>query len=295
MTILKVCTSALNNFGSKACDLGNPFLDAESLIFTSSDFEFDSFVDFATFAKHTDAVKAKQMFPLHEIIEIEDQSEDARYYEAPGGLRIPRKLGKYRHYYMFNKGLEVHKALQSFRNANLRVIIGDSAGNICAYSPDGVKVAGFQVGMINPEKMKWAGQDDTPAWTPLALDQKDSKQWNEKGVYVNPEWDFKDVEPVANVVITVISAIATLIVLKVAYIVGIASDGSDDDVPIAGIVEGDFVFTVAPAGPMVDNGDGTYNFPGVGMASGSVTLEPPATAASVGDPIESNTAVITIA
>jgi hypothetical protein len=47
---------------------------------------------------------------------------------------------------------------------------------------------------------------------------------------------------------------------------------------------------------MVDNGDGTYNFPGVGMVSGSVTLKTPALAASEGNPIKAIApATITIA
>lgn len=299
MTVIKVCATELQNVGSLGCKKVNPFVDAVTLIFTTPDFEFASFEDFADESKFTDAIKAGKMFVIHDIVEIDDQSEDTRYYEAPNGNRTPRRLGKYRHMYNFNKPLEVHKALQSFRNADLNLIIVDDIDNVSAYSPDGVKVKGFDIGMINPEKMKSAGQDDTPAWTPLMVDLRDAKQWNEKGVFVNPSWSPLALESVSDVEISVVSASATSVVLKVAYNAGLQSDGTPDLIGIAGIIETDFEFvTTTPTGggTMVDNGDGTYTFPGVGMVSGSVDLKPPSTSGSGGSPIESTgPATITIA
>lgn len=297
MIIQKVCADALGNIGSLACTKSNPFVDAVSLLITTSDFEFATKASFATQADHIIAIKAGKMFPLHEIVELEDQSEDSKYYESPNGIRIPRGLGKYRYIYMFNKGLEVHKALQSFRNANLRVFIVDDAGNISGYSPDGTKVVGFTVSMFNPEKMTAPKQDNTPAWSPVVVDLADAKEWNEKGIFVNPTWSPTTLEPVSDVEITVLTHTATLVVLRVGYYNGLQSDGSDDVIGVAGIVQGDFLFTTtAPTGAaMVDNGDGTYNFPGVGMTSGSVTLKSPTLAASGGSPIRAVApAVITI-
>ncbi|MCK5017844.1 MAG: hypothetical protein KAS32_12345 [Candidatus Peribacteraceae bacterium] len=298
MTIQKVCASELYNIGSMSCKENNPFLDAVSLIFTQPEFEFADGAAFAAEAGYLTGIKAKNVIPLHDIVEIDDNSEDPQYYEAPNGSRIPRRFGKYRHVYKFNKGLEVHKALQSYTNAKLKVFIIDDAGNVCGYSPDGTKVTGMDIGMINAEKMSQAGQDNTPAWTPVAIDMKDAKQWNEKGVFVNPTWDAVDLAAVSDVEVSVVSAIATLIVLRVAYNNGFSADGSDDLVGIAGIVEDDFVFvTTTPtgSGAMIDNGDGTYDHPGTGMTAGSVDLKSPATAASTGDPIESTgPAVITI-
>ena len=295
--IQKVCADALGNIGSLACSKNNPFVDAVSLLITTSDFEFATKTSFATKADHDTAIKAGKMFPLHGIVEFEDQSEESKYYESPSGVRIPRGLGKYRYVYLYNKGLEVHKALQSFRNANLRVFIVDDAGNICGYSPDGIKVVGFTVGMLNPEKMRSAMQDNTPAWSPVVVDLADAKEWNEKGIFVVPGWSAVSLEAVADVEISVVSAAATLLVLRVAYYEGLESDGSDLLVGAAGILQEDFVFTTtAPtAAAMVDNADGTYNFLGVAMVSGSVTLKSPALAASLGQPIKAVApAVITI-
>jgi len=99
--ITKVCSSSLYNIGSLDCNNSNPFLDTVSL-FLSVGHEFATFADFADKEKWEAAIKAGTIIPLHGVVEIEDQSEEPRYYEAPSGVRIPRGLGKYRHTYLFN-------------------------------------------------------------------------------------------------------------------------------------------------------------------------------------------------
>jgi len=290
--ITAVCASDLENIGAIACTKNNPFLDIVSVIVLKAGTTFDTFVDFATESKHTDLIKAKKMYPIHQVFEIEDKSEEALYYESPTGARVPRRLGKYRHVFKFNKSLEVHKALQSFRNANVEVMFVDSAGIISAYSPDGIKVRGFSVAMFNPEKMTQAGQDNTPAWTPIAIDQLDANEWNSKGVAILPGWNAILLQPVTSVRIKVVSKTASKIVLNVSYIDGIAGDGTENAIGVAGILcdaalTGDFVFTTTtPTFPGVDMGDGNYEFTGTAMVTGSVTLRTPATALTPGDPIE---------
>lgn len=295
--IQNACATEFDGIGSLACETFNPFMDTVSLILTSDDFEFATKVLFATESEWNDGIKAGKVLPLHEIIENDDQSEDAIYYDAPNGLRIPRKLGNYKNLYRFNKSLKVHKALQGMRNAKFRLFLVDSAGTIFGWSPDGTKVKGFSLSLFNPEKMTWAKQDNTPAWTPIAIDMKDSNQWNSNGVHCTPAWYASELKAVTDVTLEVVSKTASLIVLRVYYDNGIAPDGTVDKIGVPGVLQGDFVFTTtAPTGgAMVDNGDGTYNFPGVAMASGSVKLIAPDLATSGGNPIrDTATHAITI-
>lgn len=286
--ITKTCANELAAIGALSCTKNNPFLDVVTLLIVKAGFKFDTFADFADVDKYTNAAKAKTMFPIHEIFEIDDNSEESLYYESPTGKRVPRRLGAYRHVYKFNKSLTVHKALQTFRNANVDFFTVDSAGNINGYSPDGITVRGFSISMFNPEKMTSAMQDNTPAWTPIVVDQLDAKQWNEKGITVKPGWLIGDVQPLSSVAIKVISSAAGTATIRVAYIDGLESDGSENAVGISGIVQGDFIFTgAAPtAAAMVDNGDGTYTFPGATMNTGTVDLKKATLAATTGDPIE---------
>lgn len=286
--IQKTCADELAAIGAQSCTKNNPFLDVVSLLVVKAGFAFDTFVKFADLTEYEKAVRAKTMFPIHEVFEIDDNSEESLYYESPTGKRVPRRLGAYRHVYKFNKSLQVHKALQTFRNANVDFFTIDSAGNICGYSPDGVKACGFSISMFNPEKMTSAMQDNTPAWTPIVVDQLDAKQWNEKGITIKPGWLPSQIQPLSPVSIKVISSAAGTATIRVAYIDGLDSDGSENAIGISGILQDDFIFTgAAPtAAAMVDNGDGTYTFPGATMNTGTVDLKKAAVATTVGDPIE---------
>jgi len=286
--IQKTCADELAAIGALSCTKNNPFLDVVSLLVVKAGFEFASFVDFADVDKYQDAIKAKTMFPIHEVFEIDDNSEESLYYESPTGKRVPRRLGAYRHVYKFNKSLAVHKALQTFRNANVDFFTIDSSGNICGFTPDGVKVKGFSISMFNPEKMTSAMQDNTPAWTPIVVDQLDAKQWNEKGITVKPGWLIGDLIPLSAVRIKLVSAAAGTATINVSYIDGLDSDGSENAIGISGILMADFIFTGAVPTPaaMVDLGDGNYTFPGATMNTGTVDLKKAAVAATTGDPIE---------
>jgi len=295
------CANDLQNIGAIACTKNNPFLDVVSLLVFKAGTTFETFLKFAEEAEYNKLIRSKKLYPIHEVFEIEDKSEESLYYESPTGMRIPRRLGKYRHTFRFDKSLEVHKALQSFRNANVEIMFVDSAGIVSAYSPDGVTVRGFSVAMFNPEKMTMATQDNKPAWTPIAVDQLDAKEWNEKGIAVKMGWSATLLQPVTSVRIKVVSATALKVVLNVSYIDGVGGDGVENAVGIAGIdavsaITSDFVFTTTvPTWPGVDDGEGNYTFTGVAMVSGSVDLRSPATALTPGDPVEAIApAVITI-
>lgn len=293
-----VCTVAQDNLGYLGCDSKGPFRDTVALFLAKNGFEFATFADFADKTKWEEAVKAKNIIPLKGIIEIDDQSEDAQYYESPGGIRTPAREGSYRNVYMFSLPFEVHKALRTLSNGNFQIFTLDSAGNVIGTSPDGTKVTGFTPSLFNVEKLTGATQDNTPAWSRVAVDISDVTQLNDFGVYVKTGWSLLALNNVASVGIAVISANAAEIKLSVFYVAGLAADGSALKIPITGIAQADFLFTdTAPtADAMVDNGDGTYTFPGTAMVSGTVTLVAPSAAVTVGTPIEhvDNPEVITI-
>lgn len=292
------CANELMNIGSLGCNINNKLSDIVSIILTKDTFFFDTIVDAVDKTKFEDYIRSKDIIPIHDVFEMDDQSEEAQYYESPTGLRIPGRLGKNRLVFRFNKPLEVHKALQSYRGKKFRMMLLDSSNNLIGYSPDGVKFGGLKLSMFNPEKLMMPGQDNTPAWSSVVVDIKDPKELNEKGYALNPGFFVTDLLPVSTVEISVVSAIATKVVLRVGYFDGFASDGAEELVGVSGILQTDFVFTttIPTVAAMIDNGDGTYDFPGVGMVSGSVELKPPTTATTEGDPVETLTeTTITIA
>ena len=282
------CLNAIENVGHLGCADAGQLTDIVALLITKNSFKFSTFEDFADKTKYEDAVKAKNIIPLHGVVEIDDQSEDVKFYESPVGQRIPRRPGMYRFIFRFNKPFEVHKALQSYSGGKFKVFLIDSSNNIIGYSTDGTKVCGFNLSMFYTEKLTMAKQDGTPAWTSIAIDLANSDELNKKGAICKPDWMFSEIEPVTTVDIAVLAATAAKVTLKVFYNDGITSDGSANKIGVDGILQTDFVFTTtAPtAAAMVAKGEGVYEFPGVGMVSGTVQLKSPSTAESEGAPLE---------
>ena len=147
------CAAAIANVGHLGCQDVGQLTDIVALLITSNDYSFATTEDFADVAKYKTAVKAKKIIPLHGVVEIDDQSEEAKMYESPVGKRIPRRPGAYRFVFRFNKPFEVHKALQSYSNGKFKVILIDSSNHIIGFTPDGTKVAGFNISMIYAEKL----------------------------------------------------------------------------------------------------------------------------------------------
>jgi hypothetical protein len=288
MAVLSVCTANLSNLGSGGCSTSNPFLDPIALILTNKSFSFSTQANFATEAQWTAGITAGTVFPLQGIVEYEDQSEETQYYESPTGNRVIRRLGKYRFLFRFNKPLTVHRKLQAFRNADLRMFIVDSNGNIWGTNPTGTVVKGFQVSMFNPEKLTMPGADGTPAWTGISVDLYDPQEWNEYGVYVNPTtWNPTDLEALVDVALEQVgTAYAASLTVGVYYYDGYTSAGAVNKIGISGLAFADFTITGTGTLGIVDdfkdNGDGTYFFKTATLTTNDdVDLVAPSALASV--------------
>lgn len=305
MAVLSVCTTNLSNLGHGGCATSNPFLDPIALILTNKSFSFSTPTKFATLTEWANGIAAGTVFPLQGITEYEDQSEETQYYESPTGNRVVRRLGKYRFVFRFNKPLEVHKKLQSFRNADLRLFIVDSNGNIWGTNPSGDEVKGFQISLFNPEKLTMPGADGTPAWTALTIDLYDPQEWNQYGVYINnPElpnpWNPTDLQALVDVHLEQVgTASATSLTVGVYYYDGLTSAGADNKVGISGLSFLDFSIagtgTLGVEGGFKDNADGTYTFVPVALTAGDdVNLVAPASLADKAGMIVESTGAVEI-
>lgn len=287
--ISSVCTTNLSNLGSGGCATANPFIDPIAIILTNSSFTFAAPSNFATQSDWIAGITAGTVFPLQGIVEYEDQSEETQYYESPTGNRVVRRLGKYRFTFRFNKPFAVHKKLQSFRNANVKMFIVDSEGNIWGTKPTGTvgtaaatgAVQGFTVSLFNPEKLSMPGADGTPAWSAVAVDLYDPQEWNEYGIYANPTWNPTDLEPLTDVILAQVGETsATEFKISVSYQDQYTSAGAVNNIGISGLVVADFAYTKSGSGAITsvtDNADGTYTFAGTAFAgTDTVTLVAPA-------------------
>ena len=289
MAIAANCSSTFGNLGA-VCNSGNGFGVDVGIILTTDSFQFDSFTDFATQSVYTTAIKAKQMFPLMDMQEIENQSEETTYQTTSLGIDNRLRDGKYKFLYSFLLTLKQHQELQKFSSANLRYFRVDERNQILGYSPDGTTVKGFSISTFEAEKMGIASADSV-AYSPVKITESSPAQLNSFGINIAPTWEVASLSSLTNVDVDVVGTpTATEIVLNVGANVGLNPDGSKALVEITGLLSADFVVkTTAGATQTVtftDNDDGTYTGVGTGLVSGTADIVDP-TALSDGLLIES--------
>jgi len=298
MTIAKVITTSLDNLGRSGTRQDNELTAIDGIIFSTADFA-PSISDLALEETWTDAIKDKTVFPLPGLDSYEDQSTEDTMYEAPSGNRKMLRRGKTRYMFQWDIPFSVHRALQGYNNADLRIwIIRD--GKICFYN-DGGTAKGFSLNMFNTGRMKEVPADgSTPAYTPVYIDLANYREWDIYGEILEPSWEPADLEPLIDVTIEVTTETSESIVFKVYAADGYDSDGAVNEVAIKGITESEFTFTgigeLDTESGFVDGGDGTYTLtPATTFNPGSINIVSPDSLTSEGLMIESTgAATVTI-
>jgi hypothetical protein len=283
--VAAVCSSQLENLGRGGCIKSNPFAALTGIIMTTEAFQFDTAETFATQANYIAGIKAGTVIPMLNLWDYEDQSVEPTMAESGRQKRKVTRQGDYRFNFMWDLPFDVHKKLQSFRNASIRVFLVDEAGHVYG-TQVGATAKGFSTSMVNPNKMTlMPSGSDAPALTSLTIDFNNQKEWNEDGVYVDPTWDVEALVPLTDVTLEIVGSPTTsLVVVRVYKTPGLTSAGVVSKIGISGIVQADFDVDFGTATSMTDNGDGTYSFASTAaFSTGAVNLVAPSAMASVFD------------
>ena len=232
-----VCLNSLVGLGA-ACDADNPFAVDQGIFLTTEDYSFATAADFADITKWNAAVVGKTMFPLHDINEVEDQTEDDVVYTSPStGVKSAIRDGKRGTMYKLQLPLELHKILRTYSYKKWRLFKYDLNGNIKGTSPDGTEITGIGVVYFKVGKMMPATAD-APAFSVIEVQESDGSEWDDRGVYVKPTWSPSSVAGLTNLSLTQVgSASGTDIVVDAFFDNGLSSDGSVDAIPYAGLTD----------------------------------------------------------
>jgi len=285
MTVAKVISTGISNLGYGGTKSKNPFVDMVGVIATTKSFSFSTVAAAATESGWTDGIKAKTVFPFPQLWDVEDQGVVEVYAESANAKRKKTRKRVRRYKFMFDNAMDVHRAMQSFDNTDLRWFIFDGNNNIKFYK-DGDYVKGFSCSMVSVEAMTDASQSgDAPALSSIVVDFDNSNEWDTYGDYITPSWAAKDLEPLTNVYLEQVGvATATDATIRVYSYTGYNAAGAIDKIGIAGLVIADFTATTEAGvdqtaalsagtpGTMTDNGDGTYTFDAAGLVKGTVNL-----------------------
>jgi hypothetical protein len=297
MTVARVTTDSYDSTGFSGTRKDNEMTAEVGLWLATPDF-LPTFVQLATESYVDAAIKAEQLFPIPNIDSYETRDKEDTIYESPGGNEKLLLHGKRRKTYQLDLPLSVHRALQSFNNANLRQYRIHDDGKISFYEND-TFAQGFTTSMIQSGMMKDVPADgSTPAFTPFMINLSDYREWDAFGGHITPSWNALDKEGLAGVILETTGTPTTSeVIVKVYSADGYDADGAVKEVLIKGIIEADFVSGFGTQATMVDNADGTYTFASsAAFSTGIVNLKVASAMASTGLLIQSTGAgTVTIA
>ena len=279
MSIQVNCSAAYGTLGS-LCKTKNNIRMIVALALTTPNFKFDSAADFADRTKWDDGVKSEDIFILKGVQEIDDQSQETKFYEPPTGKKVKMQEAVYGFEYRFLMTLEQHKQLQKFDGQELRYFKFDSANNILGWeSPIDKSVRGFAISDFSTENMVIPSNNDVPALSPLSVTENDRNEWNLAGRYVAPLWMTSGLKSLAPVELIVASGTATEVKCKVYYDGGLSADGHVNAIGIEGLITGDFEFLTATGSSQTitvnEDADGNYTLTGTALETGTLSLVTP--------------------
>jgi hypothetical protein len=293
--VQKIIGTSYTSMGTGGVRKDNAAVAISGIILTTADFNFLTVAAMSNIENWKTGVKQKKVFPFFGLDSYEDQSTDATIYESPAQRRKLLRLGKKRFMFNFDLPLDAHKAMQSYRNGDLRMFIVEEDGKIRFYNTgaDGSAgnpiVKGFTTSLVNPGKMKEVAPDgNAPALSSLYIDLENYREWDESGDIFYPSWEATDLEPLVPVKLIQKTTSTTSILLEVGSVDGYETSGLEKKVLISGIAIADIVLyqsngTTVVSTTNVDNSNGTYTLTGTGFATGMIIkLKTPDVMASTG-------------
>lgn len=274
------------------CREGNSYVLMKGLFFTIPGYQHSSKADAGDDDVWNQGVIDKEIFPVHNIKEVEDLSTDDARYESPGGDLKTLFKGKRRFKVSFDLTLDQHKVLRQYGGKNFRLFWYDVNNNILGTSPNGTIVRGFDVSFIDVEKLP-VPTADTPMFTKLEIQLEYYDELDDSGVTIIPtqgaaadKWYPRDITSMTKVTVEQIGTISTnsgVITVKYKSLSDTDNEGNPvTDSPYAGLdvsTYTNFEFTVggtvtAPSS-MTDDGDGQYSFTVTGIvATDTVQIKP---------------------
>jgi hypothetical protein len=130
-------------------------------------FHFDSVANFSNRDYWNAGIVAGNIFPIHDIYEPVDQSEQISLTESKFNFRIKAKPGKYRFLLSTCVNLATYKKLVLLEGQNLKCFAADINGNVFGVL-NGSEIMPFDIDPIIIDKIKW-GSSDAPSWTNIHL------------------------------------------------------------------------------------------------------------------------------
>lgn len=197
------------------------------------------------------------------FFDFKDNSEKAVYQTTPLGVQAVRD-GRYDFEFGIVENLCLHKAMFTHRSISGRVFLLDVNNQLLGTADENDNFMGFSIMMLNTEKLVLSN-GTVATQSPIRLVLADNLELDQNGALLSAAF-INDLARLTDVTLTIVSASATKIVVKVAQ--------SCDGTPVNGLVAADFSLKKADgtveAITTASEVDGTYTLNGTGWLTLSV-------------------------
>jgi hypothetical protein len=261
------CSQTLKNIGVSAC---KKFPQAfETFIKVPLDFTMTAEDAALSASWQTEVLKAVSdrayLFPI--AYDFENLTEEAVRATSNLGKEILVRLGQYRFRSLFRENLEAHKAMYSHLGSGGGIFPIDINKKLIYTSDDGGEtLKPFTLDQFAPEGIQF-GDGQTPSLSPIYWSLANNDELNVNGFQMQFTTQLIALKALTDVKLSVVgtpSATAFTVAVKSAL----------DNVGITGLVTADFIKAAGISAAVFgdDNGDGTYDFTGSGLTTGTITL-----------------------
>lgn len=128
-----------------------------------------------TISAFTSLIAESKMFPVHNIDEIEDNTEDVVIFESKHKQRVKSQNGKNRFAFQINVDIDYFIQLKKLEGLNLNAYFGDVSNNLIGYS-DGVNFKPLTIDSIIVKKIPFGSVKSNN--TVIIVDLHDSNEVN---------------------------------------------------------------------------------------------------------------------
>ena len=217
------------------------------------------------------AILEKNVYMWPQMFSSENTSEETVYQSTPLGKRkvrdgFPEWLVNY------SDSLCSHTAMYSHRATTGRILFVDMENQLIGTYNDAGDLLGLSMQMLNTEKMV-PNSGSEVAMSPVRITLSDTLEFDRDGGMVVVS-GINALTPLTEIEVTVVSAIATAVVVDVA----VFCDGT----ALEGLINGDFILLTTAGATQTISGvvesstiPGRYTLSGTGLVSGTVNTAAP--------------------
>lgn len=166
----------------------NTYSQICGIFVTEKDYEFSSVEDFQDIDKWYEALKDGDIIPLHYAKTFSPANEEQQYKESQQDFSFGLRPGRIKNKLGYVWTIDVHTTVDTLSGTDKYVFYWDKNKNIYGTSDNGVSVRGFSTNRITLEKPSFANGVE-PAFSPLEIELKDSREYSSRGVVKEMAWE----------------------------------------------------------------------------------------------------------